>query len=181
MSSDAYQLKEVRAHYGSRLALDVPELSVEAGQVTAVLGPNGSGKSTLLRVLAFLQDPTSGEVLFFGQPRIDRLRVGVVLQNPYIFHGSVRRNIELAGPADRVLDRFGLRALAERPARELSAGERMRVALARALAHEPEVLLFDECTTGLDSEHSAIVEELIREGKRTVVFATMHVTKTSNA
>ena len=76
MSSDAFRLENVQAHYGDRLALDVPEMAIPEGKITAIVGPNGSGKSTLVHLLAFLKKPSNGRVLFFGGETIDQNLAG---------------------------------------------------------------------------------------------------------
>lgn len=154
-------------------------LSVDEGRILAVVGPSGAGKTTLLRLLNRLDEPSEGRVLLDGtdyrtlDPREVRRRVGFVPQRPAMLSGTVRDNVT-AGPRIRegtvdeerlraVLDRFGIRELQDRPASELSGGEQRRVALARALANEPEVLLLDEPTADLDGANEARVERLVAE------------------
>lgn len=154
-------------------------LSVDEGSILAVVGPSGAGKTTLLRLLNRLDEPSEGRVLLDGtdyrtlDPREVRRRVGFVPQRPAMLAGTVRGNVT-AGPRVRegtvdeerlraVLDRFGIRDLQDRPASELSGGEQRRVALARALANEPEVLLLDEPTADLDGANEARVERLVAE------------------
>lgn len=152
---------------------------IDRGQILAVLGPSGSGKTTLLRLLNRLDEPTEGGVLLDGTDHRDieplelRRRVGLVPQRPTMLEGTVLDNVA-AGPRIRgrpvdeerllaVLDRFGIRALSDRQAHSLSGGEQRRVALARALANDPEVLLLDEPTSDLDGANEARVEELVTE------------------
>lgn len=173
--------------------LAVPHLDLAAGTVTALTGPNGAGKTTLLHLLAFLEPPATGTIAFFGRTvgpaeAAARRRVGLVPQNPYLLKGSVADNVALglrvrrvpkAAARERVRDalaRFGLTALAERPARALSGGEAQKVAIARTLVLEPEVLLLDEPFTHLDRPYleqiERLVEGLCRRGGRTVVFTS---------
>jgi len=192
--SAAFDLEGVIARYGERVALDVPRLEIEAGSVTALVGPNGAGKTTLLHVLAFLHAPARGRLRFAGEevsgPRTVALRrrVGLVPQRPYLLRGSVRHNVEIglrlrgvgrpgrAARVDAVLERLGIAAFAERPARALSGGEAQKVAIARTLALEPEALLLDEPFTHLDrafvDEMERFIAALRAERTRTVVFTT---------
>jgi putative ABC transport system ATP-binding protein len=162
-----------------RLLLEDVSLAVAEGRILAVLGPSGAGKTTLLRLLNRLDEPTEGTVLLDGtdvrslDPREVRRRVGFVPQRPAMLDGTVRDNVR-AGPRIRddevdearlrdVLDRFDVHALEDRRAADLSGGEQRRVALARALANEPQVLLLDEPTADLDEANEARVEELVAE------------------
>ncbi len=191
---NAYRLEGIRFAYGDWPVLDIPSLSVAAGEMAALWGPNGSGKTTLLHLLAFLQVPRSGRVRFFGEEarpeglRTLRRRVGMLLQSPYLFHATVAANLEVAfrargvprsrrGPLGAAaLDRLGLSGFEDRRAQKLSGGEAQRVALARLLVLEPEVLLLDEPTNHLDAVSAARIEETVlalnRERGVTVVVAS---------
>lgn len=147
---------------------------IHQGHVTAVVGPSGSGKSTLLRMLNRLEEPTSGRVLFHGVPLPDldvrelRRRVGMVAQRPAMLTARVEHEVRVGAPAltdaevDALLDRVSLGHL-ERTHHpdDLSGGEQQRLALARALAVEPEVLLLDEPTSALDRKAAAAVDDVI--------------------
>jgi tungstate transport system ATP-binding protein len=176
--------------------LAVPHLELAAGTVTALTGPNGAGKTTLLHLLAFLLEPTTGSIAFFdgtvkpGTPAeaAARRRVGLVPQNPYLLNGTVADNVALGLRIRKVprpvarervmeaLERFGLGHLSARPARALSGGEAQKVAIARTLVLEPEVLLLDEPFTHLDRPYleqlERLVGDLCRKGGRTVVFTS---------
>lgn len=197
--SVAYRLEDVGFAYGDQEVLDVSRLEIPAGKVTALVGPNGSGKSTLLHVLAFLAEPRRGALSFFGETATPahtgamRLRVGLLLQNPYLFHTSVAGNVDwglkIRGvePSERrrraaeALGLLGLSGYEERFAHALSGGESQRLALARLLALEPDVILLDEPTNHLDAETRVRVEHALQEwvGRRgtTVVLATHDVSQ----
>lgn len=139
---------------------------VPSDGLTVIVGPSGAGKTTLLRLLNRLDDPDGGCVLFDGRDVRDydvlelRRRVQLVGQVPVTFPGTVAGN--LGGPIE-LLDRVGLSsALAEREADRLSVGEAQRLALARALAREPDVLALDEPTSALDTASKGGIERLIR-------------------
>jgi molybdopterin-binding protein len=173
----AIAARGIRKHYGKRVVLDVPELSVPAGTTYALLGSSGAGKSTLLRILGLLERPDAGTVLLDGEEvgprdRRARMRVAMLFQKPYLFAGTVAANVAYGLRARKVpapqqarrvaeaLERVGLGGLAERDHRALSGGEAQRVALARALVVEPEVLLLDEPLSFIDP---LVKERLTRE------------------
>jgi tungstate transport system ATP-binding protein len=160
---------------GRRL-LDVPEIAFDGTGFTVVLGPNGAGKSLLLRVLAGLVEPDAGRVTWAGR-RPDRERaprLGVVFQRPVLLRRSARANIAYAlkvtgvpaagrrAKADAVLAAARLDELGRSPARLLSGGEQQRLALARALALEPEVLFLDEPTSSLDPASTKAIEDMLK-------------------
>jgi len=168
-------VRGVSKSYGTRAALRNVSLTVDAGRVLAVLGPNGAGKSTLLRVAAGITRPEIGEVRVGGRPVSDpsaRRQVGAAGHRSFLYgHLSAEENLRFYAqlyelPPARVddgLERFGLRPYRRRPVRELSRGLVQRLSLARALLHDPAVVLLDEPFTGLDADASRIVRELIPE------------------
>jgi tungstate transport system ATP-binding protein len=147
------------------------DLEIEAGAPTLILGPNGAGKSVLLRLLHGLLEPTSGAVAWALPEPEARRRQAMVFQRPMMLRRSVLANmlypLRLAGLPDAeaaaraALDRVGLAALADRPARLLSGGEQQRLALARAWALAPEVLFLDEPTAALDPAATRQVEAIV--------------------
>ena len=189
-----YSLKDVAFAYEHRPVLTVEVLEVRQGEIVALEGPNGSGKTTLLHLLAFLNIPRQGSVVFFGeQLRTKNLltfrrRIGLLLQNPYLFRTSVLSNImsglKIRGiRGDRAkqaalaaLDRVGLCGFEKRHVGSLSGGEAQRVALARAIVLEPEVLLLDEPSNHMDRESmkrtQEIVMELNKKRGKTIVMAS---------
>ncbi len=183
----AVALSGVTKAYDHRRVLRGVDLRVPLGETVAVLGANGSGKSTLLRLVATLASPTRGEVVWFGQPAAPqaavRRRIGFVPHESLVYDGlTVLENLRFfAGlygvPASRVdadLAGDGLEPLRGRRVRILSRGQRQQVDLARALLHDPELLILDEPFTGLDLDAAARLAAMIRRGAggRTVLFAT---------
>ena len=168
---------------------------IEKGEKVVVIGPSGSGKSTFLRCLNLLEEPTSGEIIFEGKNITDkstdinliRRKMGMVFQQFNLFpHLSVKRNITLApvrlklmsqSDADKkaiqLLERVGLPDKADAYPGQLSGGQQQRIAIARALAMNPDVMLFDEPTSALDPEMVGevleIMKELAQEGMTMVV------------
>ncbi len=173
-------LRDVRVVRDGRAILDVAALDVWPGERLAVVGPNGAGKSTLLQVMMLLLRPERGAVRFAGavvdarrDPVPTRRRMAMVFQEPLLFDTTALANamsgLRLRGvPAAAAraaartwLERLGVAALADRPARTLSGGEARRVSLARALALEPELLLLDEPFGALDyPTRQALLAEL---------------------
>lgn len=155
---------------GSTAILREVNLTIAAGAPTLLLGPNGSGKTTLLKMAMGLVPPVSGRVMYADRKDQAR-RHAFVFQKPVMLRRTAARNIAFAlraaGHANdpaviaRLLDSVGLSALADRPARRLSGGEQQRLALARALARDPEVLFLDEPTASLDPAATKGVEDII--------------------
>jgi heme exporter protein A len=163
--------------------LDV-DLEVETGQRLLLLGPNGAGKSTFIRVFAGLMHAAQGRALVRGQPaRSARNLVGVVSHATYLYEEltaleNLRFYAELYGvqqPLERaraLLQEVGLAHLERELVGRLSRGQQQRVTIARALLHDPPVLLLDEPDTGLDLAAFALVEELTARNERTVILTT---------
>ena len=170
---------------GSVTALDHCSLDVEEGQVIAIIGPSGSGKSTLLRSLNLLEEPTSGRIFFKGtdltSKEVDinkhRQKMGMVFQHFNLFpHKTVLENITMAPvtlkiqteeeakkAAMKLLERVGLAEKADEYPNMLSGGQKQRIAIVRALAMEPEVMLFDEPTSALDPEMVGEVLDVMKK------------------
>ncbi len=172
----------LRTEHLTRVVDDRPlvedvSITVELGEVVAMVGPSGGGKSSLLRLLNRLDEPTGGTVFLEGRdyreiaPRELRRRIGMLLQQPFLFPGTVAENLAF-GPAAHgdmlaaetiaeLLERVGLGGYADRDVSRLSGGEAQRVSLARTLANGPEILLLDEPTSALDEAAQLGVERLI--------------------
>jgi heme ABC exporter ATP-binding subunit CcmA len=181
-------LEGVEVAFGRTLALHGITLEIGPG-VTGLFGPNGSGKSTLLSILAGLTRPTSGTVTFGGAPVLAahegwRRLVGYAGHDPGLYPAlTVRENLDLwaklfDAPGRRVdvmVDQLGLGERRDTPVRSLSAGYKRRAAVARALLHEPAVLLLDEPYANLDDEASDLVSAAVvewRNPERLAVVAT---------
>ena len=172
-------------NHGTVHALDGCSLDIHKGEVVAIIGPSGSGKSTLLRSLNLLEEPTSGAIFFDGvdlaskSVNIDqhRQKMGMVFQHFNLFpHKTVLQNITLApvtlkkktaaeaeAQASALLERIGLSDKADEYPNMLSGGQKQRIAIVRALAMDPEVMLFDEPTSALDPEMVGEVLDLMRD------------------
>ena len=172
-------------NHGTVHALDGCDLDIHKGEVVAIIGPSGSGKSTLLRSLNMLEEPTSGAIFFDGVDLADksvdinlhRQKMGMVFQHFNLFpHKTVLQNITLApitlkkktpaaaeAQARTLLERIGLSGKANEYPNMLSGGQKQRIAIVRALAMDPEVMLFDEPTSALDPEMVGEVLDLMRD------------------
>ena len=174
---------QLSRRFGTRLVVDAMTFDVARGEIVALLGPNGAGKTTTLRMLAGLIEPSSGSVTIDGTPLTHatgnalRRRIGFLTEAPGLWDRlTLRENLrvyagiyKLTQPEraiDRALDMFGLGDRGSTRAAELSKGMRQKVALARALLHEPAVLLLDEPTSGLDPEITRSVRYLLEERRQ---------------
>ena len=189
------ETRNLTKDFGSLQVLRGISETITDGEVISVIGPSGSGKSTFLRCLNLLEVPTSGQVIFDGVNLTDkgvdinayRQRMGMVFQHFNVFpHLTVRENITLAPVllkkrnqqdadrfADELLARVGLLDKADEHPRRLSGGQKQRLAIVRALAMEPEVMLFDEPTSALDPEMVgevlAVIKSLVSAGMTCII------------
>jgi tungstate transport system ATP-binding protein len=158
---------------GTTQILHSLDLELRPGAPTVVVGPNGAGKSTVIRMAMGLVAPTAGRLTFAGSDSPPRGSRALVFQKPVMLRRTVAENIAFAlaaadRPADRatirrLLARVGIDQLTERSARRLSGGEQQRLALARALARDPQVLFLDEPTASLDPAATKHVEDIVAE------------------
>ena len=180
------EVKNLEKSFGDLHILKGITTTIEKGEKVVIIGPSGSGKSTFLRCLNRLEQPTSGQILFEGQDLTRmpdkqlyavREKMGMVFQHFHLFpHLTIRKNITLAPvklglmnqqqaneTAERLMKKVGLSDKAEQYPNQLSGGQKHRIAIARALAMNPDVMLFDEPTSALDPEMVGEVLELMRE------------------
>jgi tungstate transport system ATP-binding protein len=194
VSAPLYLLEHVKQRYSGRLVLDVERLELPEGAIVGLAGHNGSGKSTLLRILAFLEPPIQGRVLYRGKENgvrnpLLRREVTLLTQEPYLLKRTVRNNVayglRLRGQGrdeariDNALRMVGLdpEEFGRRDWHELSGGEAQRVALASRLVLDPRVLLLDEPTASLDEESAEMVKRaafLARERFGSTVVIVSH-------
>jgi phospholipid/cholesterol/gamma-HCH transport system ATP-binding protein len=193
-------VRGVTVRFGDVVALEDVSLEVRAGQTLVVIGPSGSGKSVLLDVVVGLRRPDAGEVRVFGTDMVRggeralyavRRRLGMLFAEGALFDSwTARENVELplehhtvlneaerAAVAEEKLARVRLEGLGHRGIAALSGGQRRRVALARAMALDPELLLLDEPTRGLDPLTTAAIDELLRDltaGPQTTALVVTH-------
>lgn len=191
------EVRNLIKDFAGKRVINGVSLAVNAGEVVFLVGPSGAGKSTVLRCMNFLETPDAGQVLFHGKTpaRNDkalnsyRCRVGMVFQHFNLFpHLNIVQNITLAPVrtgqmtlaqaqerALQLLERIGLADKATAYPAQLSGGQKQRVAIVRALAMEPEVLLFDEPTSALDPEMvgevQALMSELAQDGMTMIVVS----------
>ena len=194
-----YSLENLTRRHGDRTVLHIDKLDIEPRQIYTLIGPNGAGKTSLLHLLAFLDQPSSGRMNFldkevtFVKNQLYALRRQVVLldQTPIMFTGSVRQNVEFGLQVRKVankerrqriedaLELVGMERFIENDARRLSGGETKRVALARALVVQPEVLLCDEPTANVDNENQEIIlkilEKINQEHNTSIIFSTHYL------
>jgi molybdopterin-binding protein len=188
------ELKNITKAFVNKVVLDSVNLQINEGEILALLGPNGSGKTTILKILAFIENPTSGEVVLqgatinFKKTEKERIQSTLVFQKTTLFGTSVYNNIAYGlkirevskktrdREVKKALELVKLEGFEKRNARKLSGGEQQRVAIARALVLNTKLLLLDEPTANLDPKNASIIEEVIetanRENKTTIVIAT---------
>jgi tungstate transport system ATP-binding protein len=191
-----YEMTGLEKILGGRKILDISRFTIRSGRIYSLTGPNGAGKTTLLKILAFLDRPSAGEIRFCGNPVLQgksdmlnlRRQVVMVDQSPLLFTGTVTDNVEFGLKMRKIpaaerrkmtidaLEQVGMEHFVRAEAHRLSGGETKRVALARALAIRPKVLLCDEPTANVDSENQKIILDILadinRQEKTSIIFST---------
>ena len=179
------ELKDLHKSFGNLEVIKGIDLEIDKGDILVIIGPSGSGKSTVLRCMNLLEEPTSGQIIFEGKDILKNLRtidktrekIGMVFQNFNLFpNKTILDNITLAPmkvkgktreeaekKAKELLERVGLLDKVDAYPVQLSGGQQQRIAIARALAMEPEMMLFDEPTSALDPEMVKEVLDVIKE------------------
>ncbi|MBI4472507.1 MAG: ABC transporter ATP-binding protein, partial [Acidobacteria bacterium] len=185
------QIRELTKKFGDRTAVDRVSFDVTAGEVLGLLGPNGAGKTTTIRMLACLIEPTSGEVVIDGHRasvEADQIRklIGIVTEVPGLyenitvwqnlhFFGRLHNLPDIPSQIEKYLRLLSLWDRKDAIAATLSKGMKQKVALARALIHEPRILFLDEPTSGLDPQMTKVVREFIQDLRRqgrTIILCT---------
>lgn len=194
MPAPVIEISHLAKHYGSFHAVRDLNLTVEQGDVYGFLGPNGAGKSTTIRMMMTLIRPTSGDIRIFGLPLHENRsnilrRVGAIVERPDFYNYlSARRNLELLGRlsgadvsksnVNRVLGIVGLGERAESKVKTFSHGMKQRLGLAQALIHNPDLIVLDEPSTGLDPQGMVDMRDLILElahDHKKTVFLSSHI------
>ena len=180
----AYHLKDICHYYGNTKVLDIDELKIKKGSITALIGPNGSGKSTLLKLLAFAQKPTQGQIFYRGRKEYPfsqsiRSKITLLTQKPYLLKRTIFENIayglkirkdtsRLEERVEEALLNVGLdyEKFENRKWHELSGGEAQRVAMAARLILKPEVLLLDEPVASVDTKSAKLIRRASLNAKK---------------
>lgn len=188
------RMEKLRCAFGPTIAVDDISMIFPAESVTCLLGPSGCGKTTLMRMLAGLQEPTSGEI-FFGSQRVTDLtpsqrNIGMVFQYPVVYRGtSLFQSVELPLTRDKsisrserkrrvegILESLNLKELANEDVSSLDNATRQKAAVARAVARQPQIILFDEPITNVDVNAKVqlkqALKELVKQHSQTIIYVT---------
>ncbi|MGY5484527.1 ABC transporter ATP-binding protein [Paenibacillus sp. ALE2] len=185
------ETKELRKQFGMSIAVDDISLHVERGSIYGFLGENGAGKTTTIRMLMRLIEPTSGEVFLFGE-RLEKSypsifsKIGTIIETPGLYENlSARDNLRICctymgvqddGRIERTLTTVGLEHTGKKKFKDFSLGMKQRLGIARALVHDPELLILDEPTNGLDpsgiKEIRQLLKKLCEEQGKTILISS---------
>lgn len=183
-------IKELTKRYGQQLALDKVSFAINKGEIVGLLGPNGAGKSTLMKCITNAINPDLGEVLIddisvIKHPEVTKSKIGFLQENnPLYMDMYVKEylqfvaNLRQISPSkiEEIIDRVGLSPERHKKIHQLSKGYKQRVGLAQAILADPEILILDEPTNGLDPNQILEIRELIREiGKKKTIILSTHI------
>ncbi|MCX8012434.1 MAG: ATP-binding cassette domain-containing protein [Desulfobacterota bacterium] len=197
MEGYLFKVEDLSQVFAGRKVLNIPWLAFLPQRIHAITGPNGSGKTTFCHILSLLLRPTTGKVWYQGKDVYEngrlaeklRKKITMVHQNPFLFNTTVEKNLvyglkirnysrsQQKQKIEELLSLLGIKHLRHQRARRLSGGEAQRVAMARALIIEPEVLILDEFTANVDRNYVNVMEEIIQNifwGKKGTVFLVTH-------
>lgn len=179
-------ISNLRKSYDDRQVLDAKEGRVRNGSRTAIVGPNGAGKSTLLKIIAGLESPDEGTVLYNGNNQFPQMDVTLVFQKPYLISSTVEKNIaypmKLRGFSPEQIEKritelteeLNLSGFRKQKSWKLSGGETQKVALARALSFRPKLLLLDEPTANIDPYTTSEIERMLLSITDTTIIMVTH-------
>jgi tungstate transport system ATP-binding protein len=168
-------IKGLEKEYNDRKVVDIPDFVMDCQGKTAIIGPNGAGKSTLVNILAGLEEPTAGSLKYDGSCEIPYKNITLVFQRPYLISGTVEMNVKyplklrkldkdvINMKADALLEELGIVDYRKQKTWTLSGGEAQKVALARALAVDPKLLMLDEPTTSIDPKATFDIEKILND------------------
>ncbi|MFQ5645326.1 MAG: ABC transporter ATP-binding protein [bacterium] len=189
--SPAVEIKNLSKHYGHQKAVNGIDLTLNAGEFVSLFGPNGAGKTTLIKIIATILKPSSGSLRIMGKeprnaPEELRSHLGVISHHSYLYNNlSALENLMLYGKlygvsrveerANELLGRVGMEYRRHELARNFSRGMQQRVSIARALIHDPDIILLDEPYSGLDQHASQMLRETLdqlHDGNHTILMIT---------
>ena len=185
------EIRNLSKYFGHSLALNEINLTIEKGEFLTIFGPNGAGKTTLIRLLANLLRPTEGKIEIGDNESRSTTLIGVISHTTFLydnltakenlfFYGKMYDLTELKKRVDQLLTQLGLKKRENDLVRNFSRGMQQRLSIARALIHNPPILLFDEPYTGLDQHAAQILKNLLAElhtEERTIILTTHNLTQ----
>ena len=178
-----------KKHINSPFKLDIDSLELNNNEINVLSGPNGSGKSSLLNHIALFDKPDKGKILFDDSMQYPRKKIGFVTQKPYLFNMNVFDNIALGlkirknpknkikNKIHKILEELNIQHIIYRHSKQLSGGERQKVAIAQMLVLEPEVIVLDEPTANIDRQSALLIEQTLKnihEKTKAIIILTTH-------